>query len=211
MSLEISLEEKIKELREKIGNEVNITLKKFEENKKISLEEKFLELVFCILVANCSMKKTFEIWKNIDSNFLKLSKEELSKKLKSFGYRFYNKRAEYIIEARNKITLIDEILKEEDEFKVRENLVKNFKGLGWKEASHFLRNLGYNNFAILDRHVLRVLKEFKIIEDVPKSLNKKTYLEIEGKLRELASKLNIKLNELDFYIFYISSGEIPIK
>ncbi|GAJ17855.1 unnamed protein product, partial [marine sediment metagenome] len=34
-----------------------------------------------------------------------------------------------------------------DEIKLREWVVKNFKGLGYKEASHFLRNIGYKNFA----------------------------------------------------------------
>jgi len=36
-------------------------------------------------------------------------------------------------------------------------LVKNLTGLGYKEAGHFLRNIGSGKIAILDRHILRNL------------------------------------------------------
>ena len=207
----MEIEKVIEDLEQKIGENVKNGLKAFEENKNLSKEEKFIELCFCILVANSSMEKTFKIWKSIGNDFLKLSKEQLSKRLKDLGYRFYNKRAEYIVEARNKVDLLEEILKSDNEIEIRERLVENFKGIGWKEASHFLRNLGYKNFAIIDRHVLKTLKEFGVIEKIPKYLNKKTYLEIENRLRELANKLKISLAELDFYLFYLSSGKLPIK
>jgi N-glycosylase/DNA lyase len=207
----MEIEKVIEDLKQKIGENVKNGLKAFEKNRNLSKEEKFIELCFCILVANSSMEKTFKIWKAIGNDFLKLSKEQLSKRLKELGYRFYNKRAEYIVEARNKVDLLEEILKSDNEIEIREKLVENFKGIGWKEASHFLRNLGYKNFAIIDRHVLKTLKEFGVIEKIPKYLNKKTYLEIENKLRELANKLKISLAELDFYLFYLSSGKIPIK
>jgi N-glycosylase/DNA lyase len=207
----MKLEAIINRLRGEIEEKIKNKLREFEKNENLNKEEKFLELCFCILVANSSMEKTLNIWKEIGNGFLKLTKEELSKKLKELGYRFYNKRAEYIIEARNKIDLLEEILKMNNEFEIREKLVENFKGIGLKEASHFLRNLGYKNFAIIDRHVLKTLKEFGFIEKIQKSLNKKNYLEIENKLRELANKLKMSLAELDFYLFYISSGKMPIK
>ena len=207
----MEIEKIIEDLKQKIGENVKNGLKAFEKNRNLSKEEKFIELCFCILVANSSMEKTFKVWKATGNDFLKLSKEQLSRRLKDLGYRFYNKRAEYIVEARNKVDLLEEILKSENEIEIREKLVENFKGIGWKEASHFLRNLGYKNFAIIDRHVLKTLKEFGVIEKIPKYLNKKTYLEIENKLRELANKLKISLVELDFYLFYLSSGKIPIK
>jgi N-glycosylase/DNA lyase len=207
----MEIEKIIENLKKSIEESVKRRLKKFEKGKDLSKEEKFVELCFCILVANSSMEKTFKIWKRIGNEFLKLSEEQLSQRLRELGYRFYNKRAEYIVEARNKINLLEKILKTKNEFEVREKLVENFRGIGWKEASHFLRNIGYKNFAIIDRHVLRTLKDFRIVEKIPKSLNKKTYLDIEDKLREMANKLKISLAELDFYLFYISSGKIPIK
>jgi N-glycosylase/DNA lyase len=139
----MSLKEAIEKLKGEIGEEVKKALEEFKKNKNLTKESKFLEICFCILVANSSMEKTLRIWKEIGDDFLNLTKEKLSQRLKQLGYRFYNKRAEYIIEARSRINLLEEILKIDDEFKIREKLVKNFKGIGWKEASHFLRNLGY--------------------------------------------------------------------
>jgi len=200
--------EEIEELKSKIGKEVIEKLKSFEKNINFSPEEKFLELCFCILVANYSIKKAQFVWEKVNEGFLYLSEEELKEKLKSLGYRFYNKRANYIVLARKYIKEIDSILKEKNEFEVREWLVENIKGIGWKEASHFLRNLGFKNFAILDRHVLRILYENKIIDEIPSSLSKKKYLEIEEKLRNLANLLKITLAELDLYLFYLATGRI---
>ncbi|MBW1933916.1 MAG: hypothetical protein JRI56_13245 [Deltaproteobacteria bacterium] len=41
-----------------------------------------------------------------------------------------------------------------------------------------------------------------------KNLNKKTYLEIEKKLEELADVLGITLAELDLYMWYMETGKI---
>jgi len=207
----MEVEKAIKDLKSLLTEKVRGILSEFEKNKTSSKKDKFLELCFCILVANSSMEKTFKIWKEIGKDFLKLTKEELSQRLKELGYRFYNKRAEYIVEARNKMELLEEILKLDDEFMIREKLIKNFKGIGWKEASHFLRNLGYKNFVILDRHVLKSLRDLSIIDEIPKALNKRIYLKIEERLREIANKLEISLAELDFYLFYKSSRKIPFK
>jgi N-glycosylase/DNA lyase len=154
------------------------------------------------------MEKTLEIWEEIGTEFLNLSERDLKKKLKNFGYRFYNKRAEYIVEARKIIPEIEKILKSKSEEEIREWLAENIKGIGWKEASHFLRNLGFKNFAILDRHVLKILHEHEIINEIPKTLAKNKYLEIEGKLKSIAKSLNITQAELDFYLFYLDTGKI---
>jgi N-glycosylase/DNA lyase len=161
------------------------------------------------LVANTSLEKTLAIWKTIGNGFLLLSESELKKCLKNLGYRFYNLRSKYIVLARERIERIAKIVREKNEYEARERLVENIKGIGWKEASHFLRNLGFKDLAILDRHVLRVLKEFGIIDEIPKTLTKKKYLEIEAKLREIATKLKISLAELDLYLFYLATRKLP--
>ncbi len=194
---------------EKIKDRIEEKLKEFENNRNLKKEEKFIELCFCILVANNRLEKTKDVWEKIGKKFLTISKKELKEALKSYGLRFYNKRAEYIIQARN---FIDEIDKNIEKCN-REWFVKNIKGIGYKEASHFLRNMGYKNFAILDRHVIRFLIKNKIIEK-QKPLTKKNYLEIEEKLKEIAKRLStivkkeINLAELDLLIFYLQTGRI---
>jgi N-glycosylase/DNA lyase len=81
--------------------------------------------------------------------------------------------------------------------------------MGYKEASHFLRNIGFaDDLAILDRHILKNLKIFGIIEEIPKSLSKKKYLEIEEKMRNLANEVNIPLSHLDLLFWSKETGEI---
>jgi len=198
---------KIREIKKEKREEAKIKLKTFEEEFNIDFEQKFIELCFCILVANAPISKTKQIWKDINKGFIYLSKDALRKKLKKLGYRFYNVRTNYIIDARKFIKEINSKLKSKSEKEIREWLVENIKGIGWKEASHFLRNMGFQNFAILDRHVLRALNDYEMLDEIP-PLSKKNYLEIEKKLRKLANHLNINLAELDLYLFYIDAKKV---
>jgi len=196
-------------INKSLFKEIRKNLKKFKKPK--SENQLFKELCFCILVANTNLEKTIKIWKEINNGFLKYSKKQLSSKLKSLGYRFYNKRANYILYNRKFKKMLKEKVKKLPDFYLREWLVKNLKGIGYKEASHFLRNIGYKNFAILDRHVLKFLFKNKMIEKIPTNLTKTKYLSIENKLKKLADKFNITLAELDFFIFYSETGSFPQK
>ena len=94
-----------------------------------------------------------------------------------------------------------------DDFSAREWLVKNVKGIGYKEASHFLRNVGYKNLAILDRHILNLMDEEGLIEK-PKSLTRKNYLEIEKKFIALSKRLKMSAAELDLHMWHMKTGEV---
>ena len=118
------------------------------------------------------------------------------------GYRFYNKRAEYIIKAREFID-IKRHLKNKDDKKAREFLVQSIKGLGWKEASHFLRNTGRKDVAIIDRHILRSMGFHDI-----KTLSEKKYFEIEEKLEKIAEHAKLNLAELDLYLWSTQTGKV---
>ena len=119
---------KIEELKSsKIKKRIDKRIKEFEHIKK---EELFNELSFCLLTANFDAERAIKIQNEIKDGFLKLTEDELVKKLKQLGYRFPNTRAKYIVEAR-KHTIKSE----------REWLVKNIKGIGYKEASHFLTQM----------------------------------------------------------------------
>ena len=149
-----------------------------------------------------------KVQKEIGDEFLTLSESDLAKKLKRLGYRFPNTRARYIADARKYMNSMKIILKMfDDENKLREWLVKNINGIGYKEASHFLRNVGYTNFAIIDFHIIDVLAKHKIIEK-PKVLTKRKYLEIEDLLRKIARNSNLDLAELDLYLWYMETGKI---
>src|SRR4030066_280561 len=80
---------------------------------------------------------------------------------------------------------------------------KNKKGIGYKEASHFLRNIGFGEkIAILDRHILRNLNQLGIIEEIPKSISQAKYMQIEKNMMEFAKQINIPLSDLDLLFWY---------
>ncbi len=199
--------EKIKILKNEIGDLVRRRIKEFEKNGK-SNKKIFLELCFCILTANFNAKRAIEIHEKIGNKFLSLSKRELEKELKKLGHRFPKTRAEYIIKARRYKNSIKKIIKSfADEKEAREWLSKNIKGIGYKEASHFLRNIGFKNLAIIDFHILNLLEKSNIVKR-PKNLTKKKYLEIENVLSNIARKLDLSLAELDLYLWYMETGKI---
>lgn len=170
--------------------------------------EIFKELCFCILTANFNAKGGMRIQREIEDGFLTLSQQALARRLKELGYRFPNTRARYIAEARKHADSLVGILKtHHDELELREWLVKNIKGLGYKEASHFMRNIGYRNVAIIDFHIIDLLERSGLAKR-PKTLTRGRYLELEKILRQLAEKAGLSLAELDLYLWYLETGKV---
>jgi len=82
-------------------------------------------------------------------------------------------------------------------------------GLGYKEASHFLRNIGLGEeLAILDRHILKNLALLGVIEEVKSSPTKKAYLQIEKKMTKFSRQVGIPMGELDLLLWYKEAGEV---
>ena len=191
-----------------IKNLVDTRIKEFTEIKNQSINDLFKELCFCIMTANCSAEKCIEIHECIEDGFLKLNEIQLANKLKDLGYRFPNVRAKYIVEARFYMKdLKNKIKSNEEEQQLRDWIVKNIKGLGYKEASHFLRNIGCKNYAIVDFHIVDLLARNNLINK-PKVMSKKKYLEIEELLKDIAEKSGNNLAELDLYLWFLETGKI---
>lgn len=169
----------------------------------------FLEMSFCNLTANYSAKRAIEITKQIKSGFILFSEKKLASKLKELGYRYPNLRASFIVYNRQFIKdLRKDIFSFKDDLERREYIVKNIKGLSYKEASHFLRNIGFFNYAIIDFHIIDVLIDYKFLKEKPKTLNKQRYLEIEEILFRISKKLKLTQGELDLYLWYFETGEV---
>jgi N-glycosylase/DNA lyase len=191
-----------------IKDVVDSRIHAFEQFKGQSMDEIFKELCFCIMTANCGAEKCMEIHEGICDGFLHLSKERLSDRFKELGYRFPNIRSDYIVEAREYKEILHQMLNSNgEEEEVREWVVKNIKGLGYKEASHFLRNIGYKNYAIIDFHIVDVLAKYNLIEK-PKTMTKKKYFEMEQLLKTIGNRLHLNMAELDLYLWYLETGKI---
>ncbi len=190
-----------------IKNKIKNRIKEFKNIDKKSNQALFQEMCFCLLTANFNAEKTIKIQNEIGECFLTNNKDELSEKLKEYGHRFPNARANYIIELRKCKDELEKIVKFRDKKALREWLVNNIKGLGYKEASHFLRNVGFDDYAIIDFHIIDLLVKYTII-DRPKTITKNKYLKIENVLKKIAKKTNLTLSELDLYLWYMETGKI---
>lgn len=207
--------DKVRELRLEVRNllesevrrEVDKRIDEFKGMRERSWKHWFSELCFCILTANFTAEGGIRIQKALGPDgFLKLSKEELERKLRELGHRFPRKRAEYIVLARSIAEeLKGKILGFENSRKARKWLMRNVKGIGMKEASHFLRNVGFFDVAIIDRHVMRLLRDlgFEI-----KFLSMKKYLELENFLKGFSESLGLEVGVLDLYLWYLRTGKI---
>jgi len=191
-----------------------------------SEEDIFAELTFCILTPQTRARNCWDaVLRLRDADLLlKGNEKQVAEALK--GVRFRHKKAKYIVEARNffsndgqlsiKSTLKSVIEAENAACEAesgrnfaRDWLSRHILGFGYKEASHFLRNIGFGeNIAILDRHILRNLMLLGVIEEIPQSLSKKRYLDIERRMRIFASKIGVRMNHLDLVLWYKEVGEV---
>jgi N-glycosylase/DNA lyase len=174
----------------------------------------FKELVFCLFTPQSKARSCWLAVEELDRQGLLQNggKAEISKKINTV--RFRNNKAGYVVVAREFLAAQDIDLRRKisgfkSESAAREWLVENIKGLGYKEASHFLRNIGYSKtLAILDRHILKNLCLLGVINKIPSTISKKVYLEMEVKFRRFAEKAGIPLNHLDLLFWAKEAGEI---
>lgn len=171
-------------------------------------EEWFSELCFCLMTANSTARLGIEIQESLAEGCLTLPPKKVEGVLREHGHRFARPRAEYICRARSLPKLRNKVESFGDDRLAREWLVENVKGLGYKEASHFLRNTGHFGVAILDRHILRLMAEHSLIPEVPKTITPKRYAAMEKILDGLSDKLDVPPGILDFYLWYMRTGEI---
>ena len=173
------------------------------------------EMVFCFFTGGCSAKMGLRSIDAVRPLLGDGTQPEIASALTGV-HRYPNARARYVfasrsflkehcnLELRAKLEAFDCRLERRD-WLVRE---KGIKGLGYKEASHFLRNIGLKGYAILDKHVLKCLAELKII-DTPKPPNTRSkYLRVEDQLRDLTERTKIDFDEMDLVLWSMKTGQI---
>ena len=207
----------IEKIYEEKQKDIEKRLREFKEIwERGSNEDIHAELSFCILTPQ---SKAVNAWKAITTlreNGLLFngSAEDIVEYLNIV--RFKNNKAKYLVALREQMqNEKGEIITKDffnsitDVKEKREWIVKNIKGMAYKEAGHFLRNIGFGKeIAILDRHILKNLVKLEVIEDVPKSLTPKLYLEIEEKMKAYCKFISIPMDSLDLLLWYKEAGEI---
>ena len=209
-----SLAKEVERLRSdpEVRSMVDQRITEFQGVRKQDSRVWFIELIYCLLTAYSSaVSGQLCVDALCDCGvLLDGSVEEVEETLRCQGHRFAGRRAEYIVEARRLSTSLKEVIEGfEDTKEARRWLVYNVKGLGYKEASHFLRNVGFLDVAIIDRHILSNMREHGVIgDDRRKGLTKRRYLEYERILEKVAEKVGMSLGEMDLYLWYRKTGKV---
>lgn len=175
----------------------------------------FEELAFCIFTANTSAEMGAKAVDAVRNVLINGSAEDMTRRLEGI-YRFNNVRPAHIIHTRTYLKnslnfqLKDKIKSFKDKNELRNffALNKDIKGLAYKEASHFLRNIGFKGYAILDKHIINSLHEFGVLKTNEKPKNAKEYLEIEQRFIDFSKDVGIGMDELDLLLWSRKNGRI---
>jgi len=195
-------------------DEIRRRLRQFGEMRRRCDESVFAELCFCICTAQskavCCDRAVSGLARSgvLFNGGLRQIRAGLE------AVRFPNNKARYILEARALFSSggavrIKDRLAAGDNRSMRLWLTENVKGLGLKEASHFLRNVGLGRgMAILDVHILKNLARCGVINAIPETVSRRAYFDIEERMGIFARDIGIPMEELDLLFWSLQTGFI---
>ena len=176
----------------------------------------FEELVYCILTAGASARMGLTSIERIRRLLPRAGHDRLHQALLG-AHRFPRARSGYVVttrawlradcdlQLRERLTAFGDDLEGRRDFLAR---TPGIKGIGYKEASHYLRNIGYRGYGILDKHILRTLHELGVLAAPTPPTTKKKYLAAEESMRQFAKRIKIDFDELDLLLWSNRTGEI---
>jgi N-glycosylase/DNA lyase len=175
------------------------------------------ELVFCIFTAGASARMGLRSVEAVRPFLKHGGSDEMTKAIKHAGaHRFPIARPAYIVSTRDflrshcRMRLRQALQDFADPLERRDWLAQEdrIKGLGFKEASHFLRNVGFKGYGILDKHVMRCLADLGVVETAKPPTSRVKYLDTERRLKQLARDIGINFDELDLVLWSMKTGEV---
>ncbi len=176
--------------------------------------EQFLweELIYCLFAANSSGKMAETAVRLLGPIHKTATLEELQAAVHK-KVRFYNVRSRFFFVNREFIatnhgTFLTFVGSFDDVYTLRNVLADEFLGMQFKEASHYLRNIGFSGLCIIDKHVLFLMKEFGVLRSTKPPKNKKEYFRIEKKVLDFAKSQNYDVDVLDLALWSYRSGHI---
>lgn len=184
------------------------------EFKQVPKEKYFYELCFCLCTPQSKAANALIVQNTLEELHFKqndISSDSIAEILrKKENYiRFHNQKAKRIVELKNYFHQIEEVLNSnQDNYTKRDKIQELVNGFGYKEAGHFMRNIGYENLAILDRHILKNLKNSGAFEEIPKISSKSQYHKAEKVFLEFADNVGISIDELDLLFWAFENGDI---
>jgi len=186
-------------------------LSRLEDFRRVPPEQRFYELCYCLCTPQSKAENADAVVKILqERDFERTGFNPVSiLRNKAHYIRFHETKARRLLKAREECLHIASVLDSAlgDEQK-REWLVENVDGMSWKEASHYLRNIGYRNLAILDRHTLKHLVRCGVFAEVPNIAGKARYLAAGEGFKKFAAHVGVPMDELDLYFWASEAGLI---
>ena len=208
---------------------IKARLAEFSVMREASDERWFSEMAFCILVADGNARTGAKVQKDLEASGMLYTGNYSGLMRIVRPVRYNTSKARYILHDRKALTFQGMVnikakvlkewgLKDSTARKVRDKIASDkvhFLGLGMKEASHFLRNVGYGaNLAILDVHILTLMKEHGILpkrfcgECIKRPSSMSSYHEVEDVFVSWAEDLDIPPAHLDLVLWSFRTGEV---
>jgi N-glycosylase/DNA lyase len=198
--------------------EIRARLKEFRQVWQTASDARLWEeMVYCIFTAGASAKMGLRSIEALRPLLASGPRQAMTRALVAAGaHRFPNTRPEYVAVTRDylqssfSMRLRERLNSFGDPFERRDWLATEprIKGLGYKESSHYLRNIGFKGYSILDKHIVRCLAELGVIDSPKPPTNRRRYLETESTMRRFALDVGIDFDELDLVLWSIKTGEI---
>lgn len=214
ISLDMTTDQILTEYRE-CQSEIRDRLREFTQVWDRGDQAIFKELCFCILSANSSAEMGIKTLSAIEDLLWDGKLEDLQHRL-SRGFRYWRIRPAYIVSTReylrNHCNLrLKDLIQSFGNPQVRRDFFaanSSIRGIGYKEASHFLRNIGFGGYAILDKHILSCLRDLKVIGSKIIPSNPRRYHMIENKMKNFSGVLGVDMDELDLLLWRHKTGKI---
>jgi N-glycosylase/DNA lyase len=198
--------------------EIRARLREFGQVWQTASDERLWEeMVYCIFTAGASAKMGLRSVEAVRPLLAKGHQQAMTRALVTAGaHRFPNARPVYVVTTREylegsfSMRLRERLKSFSDPFERRDWLATEprIKGLGYKESSHYLRNIGFKGYSILDKHIVRCLAELGVIDSPKPPTNRNRYLETESQMRQFSGEIGIDFDELDLVLWSIKTGEI---
>jgi len=185
---------------------------RLEDFAAIPQEKWFYELCYCLLTPQSKAANADQVVKQLqDMDFQHRGGEVVHLlRLPAQYIRFHNQKAQRLQIAREAwadwtALLLDDQVPVRDR---RDALARAVNGFGLKEASHFMRNVGFRGLGIIDRHLLTYLVRTGIYAKPPQISTPKRYHLVERRFERFAALGGYDMDELDLFFWSEMTGFI---
>lgn len=184
---------------------------RLEDFKNVPSDKYFYELCFCICTPQSKASSALAVQNELEKlDFLNNDFDPTPILRKKDNYiRFHNQKSNRLLIIKEQWPIIKAILDSDLESQEkREWINNNVNGIGRKESAHYLRNIGYTDLAILDRHILKHLVTCGVFSEIPNISTKSRYDEVSQNFLVFSKNVGIPMDELDLLFWAEEAGEI---